>query len=105
LRLIGVVSMSVSVRFIAAVLALLLTVPVEAAVLVITDKSAQSMTVEVDGVPRYQWPISSGRRGYATPSGTYTPFRLEEDHYSREWDDAPMPHSLHADWARHPRHL
>jgi hypothetical protein len=22
------------------------------------------------------------------------PFRLEEDHYSKEWDDAPMPHSI-----------
>src|SRR5262245_48348137 len=86
--------MSVSVRFIAAVLATLLTMPVEAAVLIIIDKTAQSMTVEVDGTPRHQWPISSGRRGYATPRGTYPPFRMEEDHYSREWDDAPMPHSI-----------
>ena len=58
------------------------------------DKSAQRMTVSVDGVHRYTWPVSTGRAGFATPSGTYRPFRLEVDHYSKEWDDAPMPHSI-----------
>src|SRR5215216_954067 len=58
------------------------------------DKSSQQMSVSVDGVRRYTWPVSTGRAGYATPSGTYTPFRLEEDHYSKEWDDAPLPHSI-----------
>src|SRR5215218_10965360 len=58
------------------------------------DKSMQRMSVSVDGVKRYTWPVSTGRAGYATPSGAYTPFRLEEDHYSKEWDDAPMPHSI-----------
>ena len=24
----------------------------------------------------------------------FTPFRMEKDHFSREWDDAPMPHSI-----------
>ena len=32
--------------------------------------------------------------GYETPSGTYRPFRLEKEHYSKEWDDAPMPYSI-----------
>jgi hypothetical protein len=86
--------MLVLVRLIAAFLATLLAVPTYAGVLITIDKSAQRMTVEVDGVPRYQWPISSGRRGYATPGGSFTPFRLEEDHYSKEWDEAPMPHSI-----------
>src|SRR5919198_1443143 len=65
-----------------------------ASVLIKIDKSSQHMTVTVDGVKRYSWPVSTGRSGYATPSGTYTPFRMEEDHYSKEWDDAPMPHSI-----------
>src|SRR5262247_3077830 len=65
-----------------------------AEVLITIDKSAQQMSVSVDGVRRYAWPVSTGRSGYATPSGTYTPFRMEEDHYSKEWDDAPMPHSI-----------
>jgi len=65
-----------------------------AEILITIDKSAQQMLVSVDGVRRYTWPVSTGRSGYATPSGTYTPFRMEEDHYSKEWDDAPMPHSI-----------
>ena len=62
--------------------------------LISIDKSAQQMTVTVDGDPRYVWPVSTGVSGYDTPSGEYKPFRMERDHFSREWDDAPMPHSI-----------
>ncbi len=65
-----------------------------AAILITVDKSAQQMTVTVDGDPRYIWPVSTGRDGYDTPAGQYTPFRMEKDHFSREWDDAPMPYSI-----------
>jgi hypothetical protein len=68
--------------------------PAWAGVLVTVDKSAQRMTVAVDGKPRHSWPVSTGSRGYETPTGTFRPFRMEEDHYSREWDEAPMPHSI-----------
>jgi len=63
-------------------------------VLINIDKSAQRMAVSVDGEPRWNWPVSTGRPGYATPSGNFMPFRMEIDHYSKEWDDAPMPHSI-----------
>ena len=66
-----------------------------AAVLVTIDKSIQQMTVEVDGRPLYQWPVSTGKAGnYETPSGKYKAFRMERDHFSKEWDDAPMPFSI-----------
>jgi lipoprotein-anchoring transpeptidase ErfK/SrfK len=52
------------------------------------------MTVTVDGSQRYDWPVSTGRRGYDTPSGNFKPFRMEIDHHSDEWDDAPMPYSI-----------
>jgi len=65
-----------------------------AEILITVDKSAQRMTVARDGQPLYSWPVSTGRSGYATPSGSYTAFRMEADHYSVEWDDAPMPHSI-----------
>lgn len=77
---------------VAAVLAV--AAPARAAILISVDKSAQQMTVTVDGDPRYIWPVSTGREGYDTPSGQYTPFRMEKDHFSREWDDAPMPYSI-----------
>src|SRR4030088_2450793 len=58
------------------------------------DKNAQLMTVAVDGVERYHWPVSTGLPSYETPNGSFRTFRMEEDHYSKEFDDAPMPHSL-----------
>lgn len=69
--------------------------PADAANLLITiNKAKQKMTVSVDGETEYIWPVSTGAKGYATPSGTFKPFRLEIDHFSKEWDDAPMPHSI-----------
>jgi lipoprotein-anchoring transpeptidase ErfK/SrfK len=65
-----------------------------AAVLVTIDKSSQRMTVAIDGSLRWVWPVSTGKPGHDTPSGRYTAFRMEADHFSKEWDDAPMPHSI-----------
>ena len=66
----------------------------QAAVLVTIDKSIQQMTVSVDGRPLYQWPVSTGKGGYDTPSGKFKAFRMERDHFSKEWDEAPMPFSI-----------
>ncbi len=66
----------------------------QAKIAITVDKNAQLMTVEVDGVQRYQWPVSSGLPSYETPNGSFKTFRMEEDHYSKEFDDAPMPHAI-----------
>jgi hypothetical protein len=66
----------------------------QAKVSITVDKNAQTMTVAVDGVERYQWPVSTGLPSYETPNGSFRTFRMEEDHYSKEFDDAPMPHSI-----------
>ena len=66
----------------------------QAKVAITVDKDNQQMTVAVDGVERYHWPVSSGIPSYETPSGSFRTFRMEEDHYSKEFDDAPMPHSI-----------
>lgn len=58
------------------------------------DKSTQRMTVTVNGEQLYDWPVTTGGLGYDTPSGTFKPFRMEIDHYSEEWDNAPMPYSI-----------
>jgi L,D-transpeptidase catalytic domain len=78
----------------AACAALSQAAPARANLLISIDKTAQQMTVTVDGDPRYVWPVSTGREGYNTPGGQYQPFRMERDHFSREWDDAPMPYSI-----------
>lgn len=73
---------------------MLLTGSAQAAVSILVDKDAQQMTVSVDGVTRYTWPVSSGNPSHETPNGTFQTFRMEEDHYSKEFDDAPMPNSI-----------
>lgn len=78
----------------AAFVALALAQPARANIMIVIDKSAQKMTVTVNGEDRYAWPVSTGREGYDTPSGEFQPFRMERDHFSREWDDAPMPNSI-----------
>ena len=66
----------------------------QAKIAITVDKNNQMMTVAVDGVERYHWPVSTGIPSRETPGGNFRAFRMEEDHYSKEFDDAPMPHSI-----------
>ena len=66
----------------------------KAAVLVNIDKTTQTMTVSLNGVETYEWPVSTGRAGYSTPSGTYTATSMNKIWYSKQWDNSPMPHSI-----------
>jgi L,D-transpeptidase catalytic domain len=75
-------------------LVLFATGAAQAKVEITVDKNAQLMTVAVDGAERYQWPVSTGNPSHETPNGSFRTFRMEEDHYSKEFDDAPMPHSI-----------
>jgi hypothetical protein len=65
-----------------------------AELLIKVDKSTQRMTVTVNGVQLYNWPVTTGGSGYDTPGGAFKPFRMEIDHYSDEYDNAPMPYSI-----------
>ena len=58
------------------------------------DKSTQEMKVFVDNVERYTWKVSTGLPGFETPSGTYRARSLHRIWYSKQWDDAPMPHAI-----------
>ena len=66
----------------------------QANVAITVDKNTQTMTVSVDGAQRYRWPVSTGIPAYETPNGSFRTFRMEAEHYSKEFDDAPMPHSI-----------
>jgi lipoprotein-anchoring transpeptidase ErfK/SrfK len=68
--------------------------PPKSSVLVNIDKSVQEMTVFVDGVEQYRWPVSTGVHGYSTPSGTYQASSMNKIWYSKQWDNAPMPHAI-----------
>jgi hypothetical protein len=82
----------------------LLTGTGQAEVLISVDKVTQRMVVAVNGELRHSWPVSTGMPGYATPAGSFAASRLVRDHRSREWDDAPMPHSIFFTDAGHAIH-
>lgn len=56
--------------------------------------STQTMHVSVNGVPQATWAVSTARRGYRTPSGSYRPYMLKRMHYSSKYHNSPMPHSI-----------
>lgn len=66
----------------------------QASVAVHIDISSQTMSVSVNGWPYASWRVSTARRGYWTPRGSFRPFALKRMHYSRKYDNSPMPHSI-----------
>lgn len=78
--------------------------PARADVLIRVDKDTQRLRVSVDGRPRYDWAVSTGTARYDTPNGAYRPLRMARTHFSREWDDAPMPHAIFFTGAGHAIH-
>jgi hypothetical protein len=83
---------------------MLIATGAQAKVAITVDKDNQQMTVAVDGVVRYRWPVSTGLPSYETPNGSFRTFRMEADHFSKEFDDAPMPHSIFFTKAGHAIH-
>jgi lipoprotein-anchoring transpeptidase ErfK/SrfK len=75
----------------------------DAQVVVHVSKSRQTMYVYVDGYLEHEWPVSTARGGYSTPSGTYRPTGFDPYHRSSRYNNAPMPHSIffHGGYAIH----
>lgn len=80
--------------FFALVFAIFAAQPGQAAVDVHVDLANQTLTARSSSGEVRNWAISSGRAGYATPRGSYRAQRLARMHYSRKYDNAPMPHSI-----------
>src|SRR5664279_5126191 len=78
----------------AAMMLALAPTPARAGVLVQIDKSSQRMAVSVDGMMRYNWPVSTGRSGYGTPSGVFHPQMMARRWVSRRYYNSPMPHAI-----------
>jgi lipoprotein-anchoring transpeptidase ErfK/SrfK len=77
--------------------------PAQAQVVVHISKATQRMSVSVDGAQRYVWRISTGRAGFATPSGVFRPQMLARSWFSRKYYNSPMPYSIfyHKGYAIH----
>ncbi|MEO0635663.1 MAG: L,D-transpeptidase [Pseudomonadota bacterium] len=78
-----------------AVLALAWAMPAEAGrVTAKIDVSEQKMRVYQNGKLRHVWKVSTGRKGYRTPRGTYSPKRMYKRYFSKKYHGSPMPYSI-----------
>lgn len=80
--------------FAACLLSFSFSTRADAALLVKVDRGEQIMRVYVENELMYVWPVSTGRRGYATPAGRFRPYTLSRFHRSRRYNNAPMPYSI-----------
>ena len=58
------------------------------------DLNRQRMHVTSNGRVVGSWKISSGKRGYETPPGRFRPKWSSKMHYSRKYNNSPMPYSV-----------
>ena len=82
--------------FSAMLLTVLALFPAQATakILAHVDISQQRLHLYVNGAKRGAWPVSTARRGYRTPTGTYRPYLLHRKHYSTIYRGSPMPYSV-----------
>lgn len=58
------------------------------------DISDQLMYVENGYGQQEVYPVSTARKGYRTPYGDFKPYYLTKMHYSRKYNNSPMPNSI-----------
>ena len=56
--------------------------------------SSQTMTVTQNGVVKHRWAVSTGRKGYGTPTGSWSAKWASRNHRSRKYNNAPMPFAI-----------
>lgn len=67
------------------------------------DVASQTMTVSRHGQVLHRWKVSTARKGYVTPRGSWRPTRMHKMWHSRKYDMSPMPYSVfyHGGYAIH----
>ena len=55
---------------------------------------SQTMTVMHNGVVKHRWRVSTGRKGFGTPTGSWSAKWASRNHRSRKYDNAPMPFAI-----------
>ena len=67
---------------------------IDGPILITVDLTTQSMDVTSGGRTLYSFDVSTGRKGYTTPTGNYKPIRMHKMWYSSKYENSPMPHSI-----------
>lgn len=65
---------------------------------IIVSLTKQRVYVYRNGIQIGSSSCSTGKEGYETPTGIFTILEKEEEHYSKTYDDAPMPHMERLTW-------
>ena len=71
-----------------------MSAPASASVVARVSNSAQRMHVYVDGRLAHLWPVSTARRGFVTPPGSYRVHRMHRMWHSRKYHMSPMPYAM-----------
>ena len=67
-------------------------------VLIVVSIPSQRLFVFKDGAEWGSTTVSTGRRGYGTPAGTFTILQKQVHHRSRTYGNAPMPYMQRLTW-------
>ena len=70
----------------------------EGPVLLVVSLATQRAVIYRNGVPIGISTVSTGRPGFGTPTGTFTVLQRQVEHYSRTYDNAPMPYMQRLTW-------
>jgi len=66
--------------------------------LLVVNLATQRALLFRNGVPIGASTISSGKAGYETPTGVFTVLEKKKEHYSKTYDNAPMPNMQRLTW-------
>lgn len=66
--------------------------------LLVVNLATQRAVLFRNGVPIGASTVSSGKPGYETPTGVFTVLEKKKEHYSKTYDNAPMPNMQRLTW-------
>src|SRR5262249_15801691 len=67
-------------------------------VLVVVNLHTQRLLLFRDGVPIAASTVSSGKTGHETPTGVFQILQKNEKHFSKTYNNAPMPNMQRLTW-------
>jgi lipoprotein-anchoring transpeptidase ErfK/SrfK len=72
-------------------------------VITVNIATQEMVVVDEDNDTIFEFDVSTGRPGHATPTGTFRPVRMHDIWYSSKYENAPMPWSIffHGGYAIH----
>lgn len=67
-------------------------------ILMVVNIATQRAILFRNGVPIAATTVSTGKPGYDTPTGVFTVLEKKKEHYSKTYDNAPMPNMQRLTW-------